>query len=151
MTRLRFWVVHQSQNVVWLLKLWEKCENSMKKVITDLGYIEFFQCCLLSVRNESCFTLRNLKRPWGWERLRAGGEGGNNGWDGSMASPTRWTWVWVDSGSWWWTWRPGVLQFMGLQRVGHDWVTELNWAEALNMYRLNNHTKFAYEPFTCIG
>ena len=44
-----------------------------------------------------------------------------------MASPTRWTWVWVNSGRWWWTGRPGVLQFMGSQRVGHDWVTELNW------------------------
>ena len=46
-----------------------------------------------------------------------------------MASPTQWTWVWMDSGSWWWTGRPGVLQFMGSQRVGHDWVTELNWTE----------------------
>ena len=59
--------------------------------------------------------------------LGAGGEGDNRGWDGWMASPTRWRWVWVNSGSWWWTGRPGVLWFMGLQRVGHDWVTELNW------------------------
>ena len=44
-----------------------------------------------------------------------------------MASPTRWTWVWVNSGSWWWTGRPGLLQFMGSQRVGHGWATELNW------------------------
>ena len=49
------------------------------------------------------------------------------GWDGWMASLTQWTWVWVNSGSWWWTGRPGVLQFMGLQRVGHNWATELNW------------------------
>ena len=48
-----------------------------------------------------------------------------------MASPTRWTWVWVNSGSWWWTGRPGVLQFIGLQRDGHDWVTKLNWTEWL--------------------
>ena len=47
--------------------------------------------------------------------------------DGWMASLTRWTWVWVNSGSWWWTGRPGVLWFMGSQRVGHDWATELNW------------------------
>ena len=71
--------------------------------------------------------LPHLKRPWCWERLRVGGEGDDRGWDGWMASPTQWTWVWVDSGSWWWTGRPGVLQFMGSQRVGHDWVTELNW------------------------
>ena len=66
------------------------------------------------------------KRPWCWERLRAGGEGNNRGWDGWMSSPTRGTWVWVNSGSWWWTGRPGVLRFMELQRVGHDWATELN-------------------------
>ena len=65
------------------------------------------------------------------ERLRAGGEGDNRGWDGWMASPTRWTWVWVDPGSWWWTGRPGVLRFMGSQRVGHDWATELNWTAFL--------------------
>ena len=52
----------------------------------------------------------------------------NRGWDGWMASPTQWTWVWVNSGSWWWTGRPGVLRCMGSQRIGHDWVTELNWS-----------------------
>ena len=51
----------------------------------------------------------------------------DRGWDGFMASPTRWMWVWVTSGSWWWTGRPGVLRFMGSQRVGHNWATELNW------------------------
>ena len=66
-----------------------------------------------------------------WKRLMlgAGGEGDDRGWDGWMASLTRWTWVWVNSGSWCWTERPGVLQFMGSQRVGHDWATELNWTE----------------------
>ena len=67
------------------------------------------------------------KRPWCWEGLGAGGEGDDRGWDGWMASLTRWTWVWVDSGSWWWTGRPGVLRFMGSQRVGHNWATDLNW------------------------
>ena len=60
------------------------------------------------------------------ERRR--GEEDDRGWDGWMASLTQWTWVWVDSGSWWWTGRPGALQFMGSQRVGYKWVTELNWA-----------------------
>ena len=67
------------------------------------------------------------KDPWYWERLKAGGEGDDRGWDGWMASLTRWTWVWVDSGSWWWTGRPGVLWFMGSPRVRHNWVTEWNW------------------------
>ena len=66
------------------------------------------------------------KRPWCWEGLGAGGEGDNRGWDGWMASPTRLTWVWVNSRSWWWTERPGMLQFMGSQRIGHNWATELN-------------------------
>ena len=57
------------------------------------------------------------------------GEGDDRGWDGWLASPTQWTWVWVNSGSWWLTGRPGMLQSMGLQRVGQDWVTELNWTE----------------------
>ena len=77
----------------------------------------------------SCEELTHWKRVWCWEGLGAGGEGGDRGWDGWMASLTRWTWVWVNSGSWWWTGRPGVLWFMGSQRVGHDWATELNWTE----------------------
>ena len=59
--------------------------------------------------------------------LGAGGEGDDRGWDGWMASRTRWTCVWVNSGSWWWTGRPRVLWFMRLRRVGHDWASELNW------------------------
>ena len=74
-----------------------------------------------------CEELTHLKRPWCWERLRAEEEGDAGGWDSWMASPTQWTWVWVNSGSWWCTGRPGVLRFMRSQRVGHDWVTELNW------------------------
>ena len=69
--------------------------------------------------------LTHWKRPWCWERLKAGGEGDDRRWDGWMASPTRWTWVWASSGSCWWTGKPGVLQSMGLQRVGQDWATEL--------------------------
>ena len=89
-------------------------------------------------------ALTHWKRPWCWERLRAGGEGDDRGWDGWMASLTRddrgwdgwmasltqWTWVWLNSGSWWWTGKPGMLQFMGLQRVRHDWANELNWTES---------------------
>ena len=71
--------------------------------------------------------LTHWKRPWCWERLRAGGKGDDRGWDGWMASSTQWTRVWVDSGSWWRTGWPGVLQFMGSQRVRYDWVTEMNW------------------------
>ena len=68
--------------------------------------------------------LTHQKRPWCRERLKAGGEGEDRGWDAWMASLTQWAWVWVNSGSWWWTGRPGVLQSMGSQTVGHDWATE---------------------------
>ena len=77
----------------------------------------------------SCKELTHWKRLWCWEGLGAGGEGNDRGWDGWMASLTQWTWVWVNSGSWWWTGRPGVLRFLGSQRVGHNWATELNWTD----------------------
>ena len=67
------------------------------------------------------------KRPWCWERLKVGWEGHDRGWAIWMAAPARWTWVWVGSRSWWWTGMTGVLLSMELQRVRHDWATELNW------------------------
>ena len=73
------------------------------------------------------WKLTHWKRPWSWERLKAGGDRDNRGWDGWVALPTQWTWVWASSGSWWWTGKPGLWQSMGLQRVRHDWVTELNF------------------------
>ena len=79
-----------------------------------------------------CEELTHLKRPWCWERLKEGGDGDDRGWDGWMASLTQWTWVWVNSRSWWWTGRPGMLWFMGSQKVRHDWATELNWTEPLS-------------------
>ena len=86
-----------------------------------------------------CKELSHWKRPWWWERLKSGGEGDDRRWDGWMASPTRWTWVWASSGSWWWTGKPGVLPSLGSQRVAHDWVIELNcifclWCHILYLY-----------------
>ena len=98
---------------------------------TSLHFIEWKDWCwswssntLVTWFNEST----HWKRLWCWERLRTGGEGDDRGWDGWMASPTRWTWVWVNSGSWWWTGRPGMLWFMGSQSQTQlsNW-TELNW------------------------
>ena len=82
----------------------------------------------------SCEELTHWKRLWCWEGLGAGGEGDDRGWDGWMASLIRWMWIWVNSGSWWWTGRPGVLRFMGSQRVGHDWATELNWTKLCDFH-----------------
>ena len=79
---------------------------------------------------DNWLTGKDLDAGKDW--LKAGGEGDNRGWDGWMASPTQWTWVWVSSASWWWTGRPGVLQSMGSQRVGNDWATELT---VIGLYR----------------
>ena len=87
-----------------------------------------------------CEHLTHLKRPWCWERLRAGGEGDDREWDGWMAPPTQWTRVWVNSGSWWWTGSPGVLWSMGVAKSRtwlRDW-TELNWT--------NRHLVFSILP-----
>ena len=73
-----------------------------------------------------CEELTHLKRPWCWERLKAGREGDDRGWDGWMASPTQWTWVWVNSGSWWWTGKPGMLQSMGVTK---SWTWLSDWTE----------------------
>ena len=86
------------------------------------------QMLMLKLQNFGHLTWRadTLEKPWCWERLKAGGEGGDRGWDGWMASVTQWTWVWASSRRWWRSGKPGVLQSMGLQRVGHDWATENN-------------------------
>ena len=98
-----------------------------------------------------CEELTHWKRPWCWEGLGAGGEGDDRGWDGWMASPTWWTWVWVNSRSWWWTGRPGMLRFMGLQIVGHNWATELNWRiqtakTCVELYSLQEPSWFFWDP-----
>ena len=77
----------------------------------------------------------DVGRDWGQE------EGDDRGWDGWMASLTQWTWVWVNSGRWWWTGRPGVLWFMELQRVRHDWATELNWTESASWWKWKRRVK----------
>ena len=78
-----------------------------------------------------CKELTHWKRTRCWERLKAGGEGDDRGWDGWMASLTQWTWVWVNSRSWWWAGKPGVLQSMGSQRVRHDTTEQLSWTELM--------------------
>ena len=80
-----------------------------------------------------CEELSHWKRPWCWERLRSGGEVDGRGWDGWMASPSQWTWVWVDSGSWWWKGRPGVLRLMESQSQTwlNDWTDWLSHSEEI--------------------
>ena len=90
------------------------------------------------------WELTHWKRLWCWEVLGAGGERDDRGWDGWMALLTQCTWVLVNSGTWCWTGRPGVLWFMGSQRVGHDWATELNWTETFILTLFKSCQRFCY-------
>ena len=98
----------------------------------------------------SCKELTHWKRPWCWKGLGAGWEGDDRGWDGWMASPTRWTGVWVNSRSWWWTGRPGMLRFMGSQRVRHGSVTEqqqqLNFNNISWIKKITFHEMYMLHP-----
>ena len=104
----------------------EKWNNMNNTYLLDIHWKDWWWSWNSNTLATWCEELTYLKRPCCWERLKAGGEGDDRGWDGWMASLTWRTWVWVGSGSWWWTGKPGVLQSMGLQRVRHDWATELN-------------------------
>ena len=89
-----------------------------------------------------CEELTHWKRPWFWEKLKAKGEEGNRGWDGWMASLTQWTWALAISRRWWGTGKPGVLQSMGLWRVGHDLATEQQFCFQLTLYLSAAHCDF---------
>ena len=115
---------------------WRYSKNSAVEYPMASGYCSLLPSPLSSSQKQkrryltfteqvkNCDKPTHWKRPWCWERLKAGGEGGDRGWDGWMASPTRWTWVWANSGRRWRTGKPGVLQSMESQRVRHDWATE---------------------------
>ena len=124
---------------------------SQRKSVLNIHWKDW--CCSWNSNTLAtcCKELIHLKRPWCWERLKVGGEGGDRGWDGWMASLTGWTWVWASSGSWWWTGRPSVLQSMQSQRVGHDWVTELNLERGENILSqsLNEICKYVEEYLIC--
>ena len=119
----------------WLLRVpWtarRSNQSILKKISPEYSWKDWCSSWNSNTLATWLEELTHLKRPWCWERLKVGGEGDDRGRDGCMTSHTQWTWVWVKSRSWWWTGRPGVRQFMGSQRVGQDWATELNWTEYL--------------------
>ena len=113
------------QNLIYCLShtaAWEQSLRAIWDAASWAAVLVLPQIKLNSQLSSSTFFLVN--------RLKAGGEGDDRGWDGWMALPTQWTWVSVNSGSWWWTGWPGRLQSMGSQRVRHDWATEVNWTES---------------------
>ena len=100
-----------------------------------------------------CEELTHLKRLWCWERFRAGGEGDDREWDGWMASPSQWTWDWVNSGSWWWTGMPGMLCLMGSKESDiTEWLKWLIGPEAMILvfWTLCFKPNFSLSSFTFI-
>ena len=126
------WCWRRLLRVPWIAR--RSNQSILKKLVLNIHWKDWCWSWNSNTLATWCEELTHWKRPWCWERLKAGREGDDRGWDGWMASPTQWTWVWVDSGSWWWTGKPGMLWFMGSQRVGHDWATELNWTKVKHSY-----------------
>ena len=119
------WCWRRPLRVPWTAK--RSNQSIIKDITLDIHWKDWCWSWNSNTLSTWCKELTHWKRPGFWERLKLGGEGGDRRWNGWMVSPTRRTWVCAGSGSWWWTGRPGVLQSMGSQRVGHDWATELNW------------------------
>ena len=115
--------------------------RSNQSLLKDISPEYSLERLMLNLKLQSLATwfeeLTPWKRPWCWERLKAGGEVDSKGWDSWMAPPTWRTWVWANSGSWWWTGKPGVLQSMGSQRVRHNWATELNRTLTISLKALS--------------
>ena len=126
------------QELVMDRKAWSIALHGVAKSRTWLKWLSssmyvFYVCICWSWNSSTlatwCKELPLWKRHWCWERLKTEGKEDDRGWDGWMASLTRWTWVWASSRSWWWTRKPGMLQSMGSQRIRHDCATEGNWTE----------------------
>ena len=111
------WCWRRHLRVPWIAR------RSNQSILKEISPEYSLERLMLKLKDQylatCCEELTHWKRPWCWERLKVG-EGDNRGWDCWMSSPTQWTWVWVSSGSLWWTGRPGVLQSLASQRVGHD-------------------------------
>ena len=103
----------------------DQTSQSKRKTPLNISWKDWLWGWSSSTLATWCKEPTHWKILWCWEILRAGGEGGNRGRGGWMASLTQWTWVWSSSGSWWRTGKPVMLQSMGSQRAGHDWATEL--------------------------
>ena len=121
-----FWtVVQMTVTVPWAVR---RSHQSLQKEINPESSLKGLMLKLkLQYFGHVMWRTDSRKRLWCWERLKAGGEGDDKGWDGWMASPIWWTWVWASSRSCWLKGNPGMLQSMGSQNVRHDWATELNW------------------------
>ena len=119
------WYWRRLLSVPWIAR--RSNQSILKEISLNIHWKDWCWSWHSNTLVTQCKEPTHWKKPCCWERLKAGREGENRGGDCLMASLTRWTWVWVNSRSWWWTGGPGVLWFMGSQKVRHNWETELNW------------------------
>ena len=118
MDALKLWCWRRLLRVPWTAR----ASQSLKEITLNIHWKDWCRSWSSNTLATWCEELTHWKRPWCWERLKAR-ERYDRGWDGWTASPTQWIWVWASSESWWWTGKPGMLQSMGAQRVGHNWTT----------------------------
>ena len=102
------WCWRRLLRVPWTIR--RSNQSILKEISPEYLLEELMLKLKLQYFGHLMWEVTHWKRPWCWERLRAGGEGDNRGWEGWMASATQWTWVWVSSGSWWWTGKPAVCR-----------------------------------------
>ena len=126
----------------------DPASQSYRKLVPRIHWNDWCWSWNSNTLSTGCEELTHWTRPWCWARLKAGGEGDNREWDGWMASPTWWTWVWASSRSWWWTRKSAGLQSMGLQRVRYYWETELKFCISLYMH-FAGESIYKIDQFTC--
>ena len=124
-----FWTVVLEKTLESSLDCMRSNQSILKEISPGISLEEMILKLKLQYFGHLILIVDSLEKTlmlWGFGGRRRGDDRGWNGW---IASQTRWMWIWVNSGSWWWTGRPGVLRFMRLQKVRHDWASELNWTE----------------------
>ena len=129
------WCWRKLLRVTWTAR--KSNQSTLKKSVLNIHWKEWCWSWNSNTLATWCKELTHLKKSWCWEKLKVGEEGDNRGWDDWMASSTQWTWVWVGSRSWCWRGKPGMLQSLGSQIVGHNWVIELN---RISYFTIHTHT-----------
>ena len=128
----KLWCWRRLLRVSWTARILN--QSILKEIIPEYSLEWLMLNLKLQYFGHLMWTATYWKRPWCWERLRVGGEGNDRGWNGWMASPTQWTWIWASAGRWWRTGKPGMLQSMGSQ-VRHDLTTEkqVTWGASMTI------------------